>query len=112
MKTIFKRRCVGLNPDDLIFSGLHKNILSPSNCNKKLKRWLKEAEIEKNLHQHSLRGSAGTYLLDHDIPIEAVSKLLGHEQISTTQTYYSAYTESRRRKDAEKICGVFDLLGV
>jgi integrase len=110
--SIFNRRCTGINPDDLIFSGLSKNILSPSNCNKKLKRWLKEAEIKKNLHQHSLRGSAGTYLLDHGVPIEAVSKMLGHEQISTTQTYYSAYTESRRRKDAEKICGVFDLLSV
>lgn len=112
VKAIFSRRCVGLNSDDLIFSGLHKNMLSPSNCNKKLKRWLKEAEIEKDLHQHSLRGSAGTYLLDHGVPIEAVSKMLGHEQISTTQVYYSTYTEARRKKDAEQICGVFDLLNV
>ncbi|MFR8348255.1 MAG: hypothetical protein ACLVAV_02670 [Clostridium sp.] len=27
-----------------------------------MKRWLKEAGIQKDLHPHSLRGSSGTYL--------------------------------------------------
>ena len=60
---IMDRRCFGIGPDDLIFPGTKNNLLSPSNVNKKLKRWLKEAGIQKNLHPHSLRGSSGTYLL-------------------------------------------------
>ena len=107
--TILHRRCEGINADDLIFSGTKKNVLlSPSNLNKKLKRWLKEAGINKDLHPHSLRGSSGTYLLDHDVPIEVVSRMFGHQNVSTTQNFYSAYTETRRKKDATEICGVFD----
>ena len=79
------RRCEGINADDLIFPGTNKNVLSPSNLNKKLKRWLKEAGINKDLHPHSLRGSSGTYLLDHDVPIEVVSRMFGHQNVSTTQ---------------------------
>lgn len=48
--TILHRRCEGINADDLIFPGTNKNVLSPSNLNKKLKRWLKEAGINKDLH--------------------------------------------------------------
>lgn len=106
--TILHRRCEGINADDLIFPGTNKNVLSPSNLNKKLKRWLKEAGINKDLHPHSLRGSSGTYLLDHDVPIEVVSRMFGHQNVSTTQNFYSAYTETRRKKDATEICGVFD----
>ena len=62
---ILNRRCYGISADDLIFPGTKKNLLSPSNLNKKLKRWLAEAGITKNLHPHSLCASSGTYLLDH-----------------------------------------------
>ena len=34
---ILHRRCEGINADDLIFPGTNKNVLSPSNLNKKLK---------------------------------------------------------------------------
>ena len=107
---ILNRRCYGIAADDLIFPGTKKNLLSPSNLNKKLKRWLAEAGITKNLHPHSLRGSSGTYLLDHDVPIEVVSRMFGHQNVSTTQNFYSTYTETRRKKDATEICNVFDSL--
>ena len=107
---ILNRRCYGIPADDLIFPGTKKNLLSPSNLNKKLKRWLAEAGITKNLHPHSLRGSSGTYLLDHDVPIEVVSRMFGHQNVSTTQNFYSTYTETRRKKDATEICNVFDSL--
>ena len=105
---ILHRRCEGINADDLIFPGTNKNVLSPSNLNKKQKRWLKEAGINKDLHPHSLKGSSGTYLLDHEVPIEVASRMFGHQNVSTTQNFYSAYTETRRKKDATEICGVFD----
>lgn len=108
---ILNRRCAGIKSADLIFAGTLGNLLSPSNCNKKLKRWIAEAGINKpNLHPHSLRGTCGTVLLDAEVKIEAVSKLLGHDSISTTEAYYSTYTESRRKADAERICSVFDAL--
>lgn len=112
VKEILNRRCEGIKENDLIFAGTRKNVLSASNCNKKLKRWLSEAGIRKNLHTHSLRGSSGTYLLDNGVPIDAVSKLLGHERVSTTQAYYTTYTETRRKRDAEQICRIFNHLSL
>ena len=88
---IMDRRCFGIGPDDLIFPGTKNNLLSPSNVNKKLKRWLKEAGIQK---------------------IEVVSRMLGHQNVSTTQNFYSTYTETRRKKDATEICNAFDQLDV
>lgn len=46
--------------------------------------------------------------MDHEVPIEVVSRMFGHQNVSTTQNFYSAYTETRRKKDATEICGVFD----
>lgn len=108
---ILNRRCSTIKTEKLIFSSTKGNMLSPSNCNRKLKRWIAEAGINKpKIHPHSLRGTCGTVLLDAGIRIEAVSKLLGHDRVSTTEQYYSTYTESRRKADAEQICGVFDKL--
>ena len=108
---IMNRRCKGIKNDDLIFAGIKGTTLSPSNCNKKLKRWLAEAGINKpKVHSHSLRGTCGTVLLDAGVSMDAVSKLLGHDSISTTEAYYSTYTEARRKADAKQICKVFDEL--
>ena len=70
----------------------------------------KPSSMLRKLHPHSLRGSSGTYLLDHDVPIEVVSRMFGHQNVSTTQNFYSTYTETRRKKDATEICNVFDSL--
>lgn len=40
-----------------------------------------------NCHPHRFRRTCATYALRHGMPIEQVSKILGHEQLSTTQIY-------------------------
>ena len=52
------------------------------------------------------------YLLDHNVPIEVVSRMLGHQEFSKTQNFYSAYTESRRKKDTAEICSASEQLEV
>ena len=45
-------------------------------------------EIEKNITFHIARHSfATTITLQNDVPIESVSKMLGHKSIRTTQHY-------------------------
>lgn len=45
-------------------------------------------EIEKNITFHIARHSfATTVTLQNDVPIESVSKMLGHKSIRTTQHY-------------------------
>lgn len=44
--------------------------------------------IEKNLTTHLARHTfATTVTLNNDVPIESVSKMLGHKNIKTTQIY-------------------------
>ncbi len=46
----------------------------------------KRAGVE-NVHPHRFRRTCATSALKHGMPIEQVSKMLGHEQLSTTQIY-------------------------
>ncbi|MEH6771733.1 tyrosine-type recombinase/integrase [Maribacter arcticus] len=60
--------------------------------NQKLNTYLKEIAdvcgIEKNLTFHIARHTfATTVTLSNGMPIETVSKLLGHSKIATTQIY-------------------------
>jgi len=45
------------------------------------------AELKKTLTSHVARHTFATYLLNKDIPIETVSKALGHSNIKMTEHY-------------------------
>lgn len=69
-----------------------KNKLFPTISNQKLNSYLKEIAdvcgIAKNLTFHIARHTfATTVTLSNGVPIETVSKLLGHSKITTTQIY-------------------------
>lgn len=66
--------------------------LFPNISNQKLNSYLKEVadlcKIKKNLTFHMARHTfATTVTLSNGVPIETVSKLLGHTKIATTQIY-------------------------
>lgn len=69
-----------------------QGIIFPKISNQKLNSYLKEIAdvcgIKKNLTFHIARHTfATTVTLSNGMPIETVSKLLGHSKISTTQIY-------------------------
>lgn len=71
---------------------LNSGGLLPRLSNQKLNSYLKEiadlCEIDKNLTFHLARHTfATTVTLANGVPIETVSKLLGHSSIKTTQIY-------------------------
>ncbi len=55
----------------------------------------------ENCHPHRFRRTAATLALRRGMPIEQVSKLLGHEQLGTTQIYASS-TDSDIERAHEK----------
>lgn len=63
----------------------------PKMTNQKLNEWLKHikryAKINKPLTSHVGRHSFATLCLSYDIPIEDVSRMLGHTKIETTRIY-------------------------
>ena len=66
--------------------------LFPKISNQKLNAYLKEvaqmAKIQKNLTFHMARHTfATTITLTNGVPIETISKMLGHSKLSTTQIY-------------------------
>lgn len=66
--------------------------LLPKLSNQKLNSYLKEiadlCDVKKNLTFHMARHTfATTVTLSNGVPIETVSKLLGHTKLSTTQIY-------------------------
>ena len=105
---ILNRRVQYKKRTELIFQNTRGNLISESCFNKKVKSWLQQAGIKKNLHLHSLRGSCGTYLLDHGVAPEAVQHLLRHSTLNTTMKYYSAYTNTQKNRDQEIINGVMN----
>ena len=71
---------------------VNKNVLLPVSSNQKMNGYLKEIAdicgISKNITSHIARHSfATTITLQNDVPIESVSKMLGHKSMRTTQHY-------------------------
>ena len=76
----------------------------PSNtiCNQYIKEIMNCCEIyrEKSITFHWARHSFATLMLTEDIPIESVSKMLGHKHISTTEIY-AKITNQKISQDME-----------
>lgn len=63
-------------------------VLSNQKMNSYLKEIIKAAGIRKHITFHSARHTFGTTVtLSNGVPLETVSKLMGHTKISTTQIY-------------------------
>ncbi len=62
-----------------------------------LKKWVKKAEINKNLHIHVGRHTFATMALTNGVSLYTVSKLLGHSSISITQVYAEVIDEVKQR---------------
>lgn len=89
------------------YEGLGKNgalLPVPSNttCNKYIKKIMNECSIfrEKPITFHWARHSFATLMLTEDIPIESISKMLGHKHIHTTEIY-AKITSAKISKDME-----------
>ena len=80
----------------------------PAISNQKMNSYLKEITeivgINKKLTHHTARKTfATTILLYNDVPIEIVSKLLGHSSIAVTQKHYAKVVNKKVSACMEKL---------
>ncbi|WP_430820523.1 site-specific integrase [Carboxylicivirga caseinilyticus] len=89
----------------------NKGKLLPINSNQRMNTYLKEiadiCEINKDLTMHIARHTfATTVTLANGVPIETVSKMLGHTSLKTTQIY-GKIIDSKISKDMKKLKSMF-----
>lgn len=70
---------------------------SASSANRSLKRWGAAAGIRKNISFHTARHTFATLLLTKGADIYTTSKLLGHNDIATTQVYARVVDEKKQK---------------
>jgi integrase/recombinase XerD len=70
------------------------------------KRVFKRAGISKG-HSHQLRDTFAVGLLQEGVPMEEVSKLLGHTSIKTTEKSYSPWVTARQDRLDSLVLGTF-----
>lgn len=87
-----------------LFLSQKKNRISVDSVSDMLDKYCKEAGI-KRITPHKLRATASCMMAKNNIPVKAIAKQLGHQQISTTMRYIDVFNE-----DAEKITNVLDNL--
>ena len=63
--------------------------------------------IKKNLTYHLARHTFATMILSKGVPIESVSKMLGHTNIRTTQVY-ARITNKKIEEDMLELAGKLD----
>lgn len=87
------------------------NRLLPVLSNQKINAYLKKIAdlcgIKKRLSYHLARHTFATMLLSKGVPIESVSKMLGHTNIKTTQIY-ARITNKKIEQDMMQVADKFD----
>ncbi len=88
-----------------------KGIVLPVISNQRMNSYLAEiatlAKIQKHLTTHIARHTFATMSLRNHVPIESISKMLGHSDIQTTQIYAKMLDEAVS-EDMQKMRSKFD----
>lgn len=96
------------NPEYLLWSGNGIEESATKNAAKFLARLFKDAGIEGGyMKSHRLRDTFAVDLLEKGVPLEEVSKLLGHESIKTTERHYAKWVKGRQDRLVDLVTGTW-----
>jgi len=98
LQECIRGRRVDLSGDDSpVFLSDRLQPLTPRFVQRRMKRYLVEADLPGDISPHKLRHSFATHLLDAGADLRSVQEMLGHASLSTTQVYTHVSVE--RLKD-------------
>ena len=73
--------------ENLFISSRTSQAIHPEQMNSRLRTLLKMSQISETYSLHSLRHSIATHLLEKGMPIEQISRFLGHSSLESTLIY-------------------------
>ena len=99
------------NHSKMVFTGQYDSVPTSEAVNKLLKGLLSDLGINKlNFHFHSLRHSHVAYMLAQGVDIYAISKRLGHADLSTTTKIYAYLLDEFKAKQDDEFENKLNLL--
>ena len=90
---------------DFVFLSYLGDGLSTTAIHKRLMQYRTDADI--NITAHRLRHTFANDLVDADVPVTSIQKLLGHTWLKTTQTYVAA-NDKQVQADYYEACHKLD----
>lgn len=75
-----------------IFNKPDGSSYSVGHLSRTFKEAVRKSGVNSDVHFHTLRSSFGSYLLQRGVPIQMISKLLGHSSIAITEQHYASLT--------------------
>jgi len=107
---IYRRYCLNKQPDDLLFSVETKTgaFLHPLSIGHLLEAIQESLGLAKPLSTHIFRHTHASKLAELGVPIELISKRLGHKDSAITRQIYLHVT----KKTAERYSGLINRLDV
>lgn len=96
----------GITRNEFIFP-MHSN----ATCNNHISKLTEQAGIvtEQKITFHTARHTFATMFLTEGVPLESLSKMMGHKNISTTQIY-AKITSQKISKDMDKVAQKFQTM--
>lgn len=93
---------------NLVFCKENGDYLDNKQPNRRLKAALKRAEIDTDIHYHSLRHIFITNCLSHEVNPKTVMEWAGHSDLKMTMLVYAELNKDKNKKEFEKINSIFD----
>lgn len=101
------------NGHDLVFARKDGSVCGSSSANRTLRLFLDKLNLDKpGFHFHSLRHSHVAYLLANGVPLYAISKRLGHSNMTTTANRYAYLIDEFKARSDDQIERALVSLGV
>lgn len=82
--------------DGYFFVNRYGNPLSEQSARRMIHKYAEEIQADINITPHMFRHSFATYLMEEDVNIRYIQKMLGHSSITTTQIYTYVTTEKEK----------------
>lgn len=90
-----------ISPKDAFFRKKDGGPINRKIVYQRVKKYAAISGMTKRVSPHTLRHTCATHLLQRDVNIVTIQKLLGHEQITSTQIYLHTTAEDLREMAAD-----------